>query len=50
MAARELRHIGMAIDDIAKIVGRAVRMVKLERRLGDIDTAACDFVEGRTPA
>lgn len=45
-----LRKIGTAVDDIAKMVGRAVRIVRLEQRLGGIDRAACDFVEGRTQA
>ncbi|CUW88610.1 hypothetical protein AGR2A_Cc140115 [Agrobacterium genomosp. 2 str. CFBP 5494] len=43
-----LRKIGAALDDIAKMVGRAVTTVTLERQLGDIDSAASDFVEGRT--
>lgn len=51
MASNEaLRRIDTAVDVIAKMVGRAVRIVKLEHRLGDIDRAACDFVEGRTQA
>lgn len=48
MAAKELRNIGLAIDDIAKSVGRAVRVVKLKRRLGDIDLTAREAVEGKT--